>query len=92
MAPDDATWRHDVDALVFRPRGHKGGCFIHRLAFRSLCGEGGRDICEAYFRTNREVFERAARVKMSRANMSAEQNFHLTSRDIRRAFAMVDAP
>ncbi|WP_414471032.1 hypothetical protein [Microvirga sp. M2] len=89
---DGPIWRHDVDALAFRPRGHEGFCFIHRLAFRSLSGEGGRDICEAYFRTNRDAFERAAQVKMSRVDMPAEQNFHLTSRDIRRALAMVADP
>ena len=41
LAADDLTWRHDVDALVFRPNGHEGSCFIHRLAFRSMSGRLG---------------------------------------------------
>lgn len=87
MAPDDLTWRHDIDALVFTPSGHKGGCFIHRLAFRSLNGEGHRESCEAYFRANKDVFERAAQAKIRRASVPTGQNFHLTSRDVRRALA-----
>ncbi len=87
MALDDLTWRHDIDALVFTPRGHKAGCFIHRLAFRSLSGEGSRESCEVYFRANKDAFERAARAKIQKAGVSVEQNFHLTSRDVRRALA-----
>ena len=85
MAADDLTWRHDVDALVFRPNGHEGSCFIHRLAFRSMSGEVGQEGCEAYFRVHREAFERAARAKIRRAGLATEQNFHLTSREVRRA-------
>ena len=85
MAADDLTWRYDVDALVFRPNGHEGSCFIHRLAFRSMSGDVGQEGCEAYFRGHREAFERAARAKIRTANLGMEQNFHLTSRDVRRA-------
>jgi len=84
MASDDLTWRHDVDALVFRPNGHEGCCFIHRLAFRSLSGEVGQDCCKAYFRVHKDAFERAAGAKIRRAGLTTEQNFHLTSRDVRR--------
>ena len=85
MAADDLTWRHDVDALMFRPNGHEGSCFIHRLAFRSMSGEVGQEGCEAYFRVHREAFERAARAKIRRAGLAMGRNFHLTSRDVRRA-------
>lgn len=85
MAVDDLTWRHDVDALVFLPNGHKGSCFIHRLAFRSMSGDVGQEGCEAYFRIHRAAFERAARAKIRGAGLAREQNFHLTSRDVRRA-------
>ena len=85
LAGDDLTWRHDVDALVFRPNGHEGSCFIHRLAFRSMSGEVGQEGCEAYFRVQREAFERAARAKIRRAGLATEQNFHLTSREVRSA-------
>jgi len=84
MAADDLTWRHDVDALVFRPNGHEGSCFIHRLAFRTISGDEGQEGCEAYFRIHRAAFERAARAKIRRAGLEMEQNFHLTSRDVRR--------
>jgi len=85
MAADDLTWRHDIDALVFRPNGHEGSCFFHRLAFRSMSREVGQEGCEAYFRVHKEAFERAARAKIRRAGLATEQNFHLTSRDVRRA-------
>ena len=49
MAADDLTWRHDVDALVFRPNGHEGSCFIHRLAFRSMRGEVGQKAARPIF-------------------------------------------
>ena len=82
-AADDLTWRHDVDSLTFRPNGHEGSCFIHRLAFRSISGKAEREGCEAYFRRHRETFERAARAKIRRAGLATEQNFHLTSREVR---------
>ena len=87
MAADDPTWRDDVDALEFRPNGHDGSGFIHRLAFRSISGEVGQEGCEAYFQAHREAFERAARAKIRRAGLATDQNFHLTSRDVRRALA-----
>ncbi len=80
----DLTWRHDVDSLMFRPNGHEGFCFIHRLAFRSMGERVGQEGCEAYFRLYREAFEQAARSKIRRAGLAREQNFHLTSRDVRR--------
>ena len=92
MAADDLTWRHDVGALVFRPNGHEGSCFIHRLAFRSMSGEVGQEGCEAYFRVHRAAFERAARAKIRRAELATEQNFHLTSRDVRRGLTEADDP
>ncbi len=85
MVADDLTWRHDVDALVFRPNGHEGSCFIHRLAFRSMSGEVDQEGCEAYFRAHRAAFERAAQAKIRGGGLAMEQNFHLTSRDVRRA-------
>lgn len=85
MMADNLTWRHDIGALAFRPSGHEGFCVIHRLAFRSMGGEMGQEGCEAYFRSHRQGFERAARAKIRRAGLTMEENFHLTSRDVRRA-------
>ena len=85
MRTDDLTWRHDIDALVFRPHGHDGSCFIHRLAFRSMRGEVSQEDCEAYFRVHRQAFERAAQTKIRGAGLTMDLNFHLTSRDVRRA-------
>lgn len=90
MPSNDLTWRHDIDALVFRPGGHEGCCFIHRLAFRSLNGEGSQESCEAYFRAHEDAFERAAQAKIRKAGVPMGQNFHLTSRDVRRAFIATD--
>jgi len=92
MTAHDLTWRHDIDALVFRPNGHEGSCFIHRLAFRSMSGEAGQERCEAYFRVHQKAFERAAQGKIRRAGLTMEQNFHLTSRDVRRALTETPHP
>ena len=87
MTTDELTWRHDVDALVFQPSWHEGSCFVHRLAFRTMTGKIGPEGCEAYFRVHRDAFERAARAKIRRAGLPTGENFHLTSRDVRRALA-----
>ncbi|MPR10236.1 hypothetical protein FS320_25640 [Microvirga tunisiensis] len=92
MRSDDPTWRQDIGALVFRPEGHQGGCFVHRLAFRSLGQETFRESCEAFFRSHEDVFERAAQAKIQRAGVSSTENFHLTSRDIRRALGEASGP
>ena len=36
MGDGETKWRHDIDALAFRPEGHRGTCVVHRLAFRTL--------------------------------------------------------
>ena len=87
MAASELTWRHDVDSLVFRPNWHEGYCFIHRLAFRSMSDQVDQEGCEAFYRAHKEAFEQAAQSKIRRAGLAPEQNFHLTSRDIRRALA-----
>ena len=92
MATDDLTWRHDIEALVFRLNGHEGSCFIHRLAFRSISGDVSQEGCEVYFRVHREAFERASWAKIRTANLAMEQNFHLTSRDVRRAITEAGDP
>jgi hypothetical protein len=47
-----ATWRPDIEALVFEPDDHQGLCMVHRRAFRTLLRftPAPRD-CETYFRT-----------------------------------------
>lgn len=87
MPTNDLTWRHDIDALVFRPKGHEGSCFIHRLAFRSMRGGVGHEECETFFWVHRQAFEQAAWTKIRRAGVARDRNFHLTSRDVRRALA-----
>lgn len=89
MPANDVTWRQDLDALVFMPRGHQGGCFIHRLAFRSLGGVASLESCEALFRAHEDAFERAAQAKIARVGMPSERSFHLTSRGIRRALKRI---
>ncbi|WP_210484246.1 hypothetical protein [Microvirga antarctica] len=83
---DDAAWRADIDSLAFRPRGHLGLCVIHRLAFRALlAGDADPSACLGYFVLHRDAFERAASLKAERKILAPGANFHLTSRDIRRA-------
>jgi hypothetical protein len=87
-ATDDEApaWRADVDALAFRPPGHRGLCMVHRHAFRTLLRRyPSPEECVAYFRDHRAVFRTAAGAKLVRASISADANFHLTSRDLARA-------
>lgn len=93
-------WRTDADALAFQPECHRGLCFVHRLAFRSLLGDarsapGGAPApadCEAYFSTHHSAFQRAAAEKIARTGTPSERNFHLNSRDIRRALPQTPSP
>ena len=83
---DEGIWREDIDSLAFRPEGHNGLCVVHRLAFRALVGARlSPEICLAYFRENRARFNDAARAKASLKGLTPHSNFHLTSRDLRRA-------
>ncbi|WP_244622885.1 DUF1488 family protein [Microvirga brassicacearum] len=83
---DEGMWREDIDSLAFRPDGHNGLCVVHRLAFRALVGARlSPEICLAYFREHRARFNDAARAKAGRKGLPAHSNFHLTSRDLRRA-------
>ncbi|MGM4918379.1 hypothetical protein [Tardiphaga sp. 813_E8_N1_3] len=87
-ATDDEApaWRADVDALAFRPSGHRGLCMVHRHAFRTLLRRyPSPEECAAYFNDRRAVFQAAAGAKIVRASMAADANFHLTSRDLARA-------
>jgi hypothetical protein len=81
-------WRDDIDSLGFRPPGHGGMCVVHRRAFVTLLGFQALPAdCLAWFEEQRVAFESAAAAKISHAALAAETNFHLTSRDIRRALA-----
>jgi hypothetical protein len=88
MPSGDMIWRQDLDALVFRPKGYQGGCFVHRLAFRFHDSEASRESCKKFFRANVDAFERAAQAKIRRGRVLDGENFHLTSRDIRRAMSL----
>jgi hypothetical protein len=81
-----SAWHTAVDALGFQPQGHRGLCLVHRLAFRTLLGvEPTPADCHAYFDEWQTIFQRAAAAKIRRAGLSVDVNFHLSSRDIRRA-------
>jgi hypothetical protein len=83
LKPGVPVWRGDIDALGFRPEGHLGLCFVHRLAFRALLGAAPetRD-CLAFFRMHAGAFEAAAAAKRAARSPAATANFHLTSRDL----------
>jgi hypothetical protein len=80
-----ATWRHDIEALIFEPEDHQGSCMVHRRAFRTLLRfmPAPRD-CETYFRTHEQAFRAAASAKIVRHHVAQGRNFHLTSRDVAR--------
>jgi hypothetical protein len=92
MTDDDATasedasiWRADVDALAFRPDGHRGLCMVHRHAFRTLLRRyPSPEECGDFFRAHATAFQVAAGAKIERASVPVDANFHLTSRDLSR--------
>lgn len=92
MTDDNATasedapiWRADVDALAFRPEGHRGLCMVHRHAFRTLLRHyPSPEECGDFFRQHVAVFQAAAQAKIERALVAVDANFHLTSRDLSR--------
>jgi hypothetical protein len=84
-----ATWRHDIDALAFRPGGHEGTCMVHRLAFRALMRlVPTPDACMAYFTAHEDTFRLSAQAKIRRQALPPDTNFHLTSRDLARALTV----
>lgn len=81
-----AAYRDDINSLGFRPPGHSGTCVVHRRAFATLLGRSPSPAdCLTWFEEHRAAFESAAAAKISRNALPAAANFHLTSRDIRRA-------
>ena len=84
-----ATWRHDIDALAFRPDGHDGTCMVHRLAFRTLMSlVPTPDACIAYFAAHEDAFRTSAQAKIRRRALAPDTNFHLTSRDLAHALTV----
>jgi hypothetical protein len=82
---EGAQWRHDIDALVFEPDGHRSLCMVHRLAFRGLLRVTPTpDDCMAYFAAHEAAFQQAAQAKILRKQIKSGTNFHLTSRDLSR--------
>jgi hypothetical protein len=80
---DGVTWREDLDAITFIPKGHRGVCAVHRLAFRRLLlTEPTLASCTAYFAEHRDAFQAAASEKMRQKGLAINANFHLTSRDV----------
>jgi hypothetical protein len=80
------TWLSDLDALSVQPRGHAGQCLVHRRAFRTILGFNPTPAdCAACFLQQLSAFEAAAAVKIARAALAADANFHLTSRDVLRS-------
>jgi hypothetical protein len=76
-------WREDIDALAFQPDGHTGFCMVHRRAFRTLLRTTPSPRqCIEFFNAHREAFQAAAHAKLLRNCVSANANFHLTSRDV----------
>ena len=79
-------WRADINSLEFHPSGHAGVCLVHQRAFGTLLGFAPSPVdCAEYFEQNRSAFERASADKIMRESLSCGSNFHLTSRDVRRA-------
>jgi hypothetical protein len=81
-----ASWRIDIDSLSFRPEGHEGACVVHRRALRTLMRrDPNAEEALAFFEARSPAFLAAAVAKIERAGLAPAANFHLTSRDLRRA-------
>ena len=92
MTGGEASWRADLDALVFQPTGHGAPCMVHRLALRRFLGRMPRpEDCLAFFSTHAEAFEAAAKTKIERRSLAPETSLHLTSRDISRQLTAAQA-
>lgn len=80
-----AQWAAEADAVRFSaPNG--GSCLIHRLAFRALLGRDPRVAeCVDFVNLNIEAISAAAATRLSSAKIGRGINFHLNSRQIRRA-------
>jgi hypothetical protein len=80
-----ATWRADIDALMFCIEAHSASCAVHRQAFRTLMRRDPTpQECLTYFGKLEDVFRAAAAAKITRNQIPAGTNLHLTSRDIAR--------
>jgi hypothetical protein len=80
-----ASWRSEIDALMFPVAAHSACCAVHRRAFRTLLRfEPAAEDCLRYFTAHEAAFRSAAAAKIAQNNLPAGANFHLTSRDIAR--------
>jgi hypothetical protein len=85
----ECRWHPDIDALSFRPREHEGRGFVHRRALQTLLGgvPVSAEACENYFLGRLAAFQSAAVAKIARDRLGPTANFHLNSRDIKRALS-----
>ena len=82
----ECRWHTDIDALSFRPPEHEGRGFVHRRAFQTLLSfPPSIEACQDYFMAHVAAFQAAAAAKIARERLETAANFHLNSRDIRRA-------
>jgi hypothetical protein len=81
----EASWRADLDALIFPVEAHAASCVVHRRAFRTLLRfEPTPADCLRYYSECERAFLVAAKAKIAQRNIAAGTNLHLTSRDIAR--------
>ena len=79
------TWRADIDALMFWIAAHSASCAVHRQAFRTLMRRNPTpQDCLTYFGNVEDAFRAAAAAKITRNQIPAGTNLHLTSRDVAR--------
>jgi hypothetical protein len=82
----ECRWHPDIDALSFQPERHSGRCFIHRRAFGTLLSfPPSVEDCRNYFIARVVAFQVAAAGKVARERLEPAANFHLNSRDVKRA-------
>lgn len=86
--PDEARWDDEADALTFTVQvgEYVGTVFTQRRVFVSLMERRPTpEEADAFFHTNRPVFEKAVEMRIMDRALDPDANIHLTARDLRRA-------
>lgn len=86
--PDDPIWNEEADAVEFAVEvgEYQGRVFLTRRVLQSFAGhrpqpdEAVQQVC-----MNRQVFDRAAELRILDRTLDPDANIHLTARDVTRA-------
>ncbi len=88
MPHPEFRWRAEINAIEFRPCGHRGSCVVHKLAIRTIVGfSPDAQDCLAFSRSHSDALVRAASAKIADGHIPVDKSFNLNSREIRAAIS-----